>query len=703
MKRTKKNKHTKWKVPNLIFFVFMLFIIVLYIQYVYLSLSKKVYNIDMEKFAANRNTVKKEKIAERGKIFDVNGDVLAFNMTSYNLIAYLDKSRVYGNEPRYVVDKEKTAELLSKVLNADYSYILERLNSKLYQVQFGSYGRNITELKKKEIQKLNLPGIEFEKTTTRYYPSGNFASYIIGYAKADDNGNIKGMLGIELGYNEQLTGTNGYIKYQRDKYGYKIPDTKEENVEAINGQDIYLTIDSGIQRFVESAIYQVDSEYEPEWTLIEVMDAKTGAILGSGSSKSFDPNHIPEDMEYENPLVAYTYEPGSTMKIFTYMCAIEKGVYNGNEKYKSGSFKVDDNNKINDWNKAGWGDISYDTGFEYSSNVAVANIINKYLSRSELKSCLEKYGFGNKTDIELTGENAGRLNFKYDIEVLAAGFGQGILTTPIQHLQALSIIANDGYMVKPHIISKIVDNKNNKQQKVQVDKSKRIVSESTVTKIKELMEKVIKDNWATGYKYYIDGFDIIGKTGTAQIYENGRYLTGVTDYISSVSMMYPKDDPKIIIYAATKKPSHNQNYALADSIKLLTKNIARYYNLFENQNNNNIETSNKMDNYINKKLDVVKQDLSKKNVSITVIGDGDVVIKQYPDKNTNLVYNDKVILLTNGKNNTMPSIIGWSKNDIIRLCKILNINYKFNGNGFATSQSIKSGDAVSGILEVNFS
>ncbi len=703
MKRTKKNKHTKWKVPNLIFFVFMLFIVVLYIQYVYLSLSKKVYNIDMEKFAANRNTVKKEKIAERGKIFDVNGDVLAFNMTSYNLIAYLDKSRVDGNDPRYVVDKEKTAELLSKALNADYNYILERLNSKLYQVQFGSYGRNITELKKKEIQELNLPGIEFEKTTTRYYPSGNFASYIIGYAKADDNGNIKGMLGIELGYNEQLTGTNGYIKYQRDKYGYKIPDTKEENVEAINGQDIYLTIDSGIQRFVESAIYQVDSEYEPEWTLIEVMDAKTGAILGSGSSKSFDPNHIPEDMEYENPLVAYTYEPGSTMKIFTYMCAMEKGVYNGDEKYKSGSFKVDDDNKINDWNKAGWGDISYDTGFEYSSNVAVANIINKYLSRSELKSCLEKYGFGNKTDIELTGENAGRLNFKYDIEVLAAGYGQGILTTPIQHLQALSIIANDGYMVKPHIISKIVDNKNNKQQKVQVDKSKRIVSESTVTKIKDLMEKVIKDNWATGYKYYIDGFDIIGKTGTAQIYENGKYLTGATDYISSVSMMYPKDDPKIIIYAATKKPSHNQNYALADSIKLLTKNIARYYNLFENQNNNNIEISNKMDNYINKKLDVVKQDLSKKNVSITVIGDGDVVIKQYPDKNTNLVYNDKVILLTNGKNNTMPSIIGWSKNDIIRLCKILNINYKFNGNGFATSQSIKVGDAVSGILEVNFS
>lgn len=697
----KRKKQTKWKIPNLIFLVFMLVILILYGQYIYLSLSKSVYGINMNEFAANRNTVTKEKIAERGKIFDVNGEVLALNVTSYTLIAYLDDSRVDSNgNAMYVQDKESTAKSLASVIGADYDYVLERLNSKLYQVQFGSYGRNITELKKKEIESLNLSGISFEKTVNRYYPSGNFASYIVGYAKMDDSGNIKGMLGIESNFNDELTGTNGYEKYQQDKFGYKIPDTPEENVEAVNGDDIYLTIDSSIQRFVESAIYKVDSEYSPEWTLIEVMDAKTGAILGSGSSTSFDPNNIPKDMSYENPLVSYTYEPGSTMKVFTYICAMEKGVYNGEEKYKSGSFQVDEDNKINDWDKSGWGEITYDTGFEYSSNVAIANIISKYLSKDELKSCFQKYGFGNKTEIELSGEATGSLNFKYPIEILAAGYGQGILTTPVQHLQALSIIANDGYMVKPHIISKTVNGKTGKEKTTKVQKSKRLISEETVNKIKNLMERVITDDWATGHKYYIEGFDIIGKTGTAQIYENGRYLTGTTDYISSISMMYPKDNPQIIIYAATKKPSRNQNYALADSIKELTKNIAKYYNMFNENEDNNDNNDNIMCNYLSNSLAAAKEDLSNKDVNIVVIGNGDRVINQYPNKNTKLLSNNKVFLVTNGDNITMPSVIGWSRNDVVRLCKMLNIEYKINGSGYVVSQSISEGKTINGMLEV---
>lgn len=697
----KKKKITKWKIPNIVFLVFMIIILVLYGQYIYLSLSKSVYGINMNEFAKNRNTVTKEKIAERGKIFDVNGEVLALNVTSYTLIAYLDDSRVGSNgEAMYVKDKEATAASLASVLDADYDYILERLNSKLYQVQFGNYGRNITELKKKEIESLNLSGISFEKTVNRYYPSGNFASYIIGYAKMDDSLNIKGMLGIESNYNSELTGTNGYEKYQQDKFGYKIPDTPEENVEAINGDDIYLTIDSSIQRFVESAVYQVDSEYEPEWTLIEVMDAKTGAILGSSSSTSFDPNNIPADMSYENPLVSYTYEPGSTMKIFTYMCAMEKGVYNGEEKYLSGSFQVDEDNKINDWKKTGWGEITYDTGFEYSSNVAIASIISKYLSRDELKACFEKYGFGQKTGVELSNEATGALKFKYPIEILAAGYGQGILTTPIQHLQALSIIANDGYMVKPYIISKIVDGETSKEKITKVKKSKRLVSENTVNKLKDLMEKVISDTWATGYKYYIEDFDIIGKTGTAQIYENGRYLTGATDYISSISMMYPKNNPQIIIYAATKKPSHNQNYALADSVKELTKNIAKYYNMFDEADNKSDVNNIIMGNYLSRDLEEAKNDLATKNVNVVVIGDGNKVINQYPNKNTKLLSNNKVFLVTNGNNLTMPSVVGWSRNDVVRFCTMLNIEYKINGSGYVVSQSINEGSIIQGVLEV---
>ena len=701
MKKRIKRIKTKWKVANIVFFIFLIFILVLYGQYVYLSLSRKIYGIDMTKFAANRNTVTKEKIAERGRIFDVNGDTLALNVTSYTLIAYLDENRVGSDsKPKYVADKEEAARKLSEVLGADYEYILNRLNKKQYQVQFGTFGRNITELKKKEIESLGITGLDFEKTINRYYPSGNFASYILGYAKLDDNGIITGKLGIESKFNEILTGINGYDRYEQDKFGYKIPNTPEENVDAINGDDIYLTIDSSIQRFVESAIYKVDSEYEPEWTIIEVMDAKTGAILGSSSSTSFDPNNIPSDMSYENPLVSYTFEPGSTMKIYTYMCAMEKGVYNGSETYKSGFFKVDEHDQINDWDKNGWGEISYDTGFEYSSNTAIANIISKYLSREELKSCFTKYGFGDTTGIELSGEATGKLNFKYPIEVLAAGYGQGILTTPIQHLQALSIIANDGVMVKPHIVSKIESKKNNKTTTTEINKTTNVVSHDTVVKIKDLMEKVVSDDWATGHKYYIENFGIIGKTGTAQIYEGGRYLTGATDYISSISMMYPKDNPRIIIYAATKKPSHNQNYALSDSIQELTKNISKYYNMFDEENNK-AKASITSGYYLGKNtLDVVSE-LNNKGISTVVIGNGEKIIKQYPNKGITLVNNYKVFLVTNGDDITMPNITGWSRNDVVRLCNILGIEYKINGNGYVVSQNIQEGSRPSGILEVN--
>ena len=697
MKKKKKNKKTRWNVSNLIFLFFLLGILILYGQYVYLSLSKSIYGINMKEFAANRNTIKKEKIAERGKIFDVNGDTLALNVTSYTLIAYLDENRLDSNKnPMYVKDKEDTARKLSEVIGADYEYVLERLYKKQYQVQFGNYGRNITELKKKEIESLNLPGISFEKTVNRYYPAGNFASHIIGYAKADDSGNIKGMLGIESKYDDKLTGVNGYEKYEQDKFGYKIPDTPEENVAAIDGDDIYLTIDSSIQRFVESAIYKVDSEYEPEWTIIEVMDAKTGEILGSSSSKSFDPNNIPSDMDYENPLVSYQYEPGSTMKIFTYMCVMEKGVYNGSETYKSGYFQVDDKDRINDWDKNGWGDISYDTGFEYSSNTAIANLINKHLSKDELKSCFEKYGFGNKTNIELSSEASGSLNFKYPIEILAAGYGQGILTTPIQHLQALSIIANDGTMISPHIVKKEVSKKTGKEIVTKINKKENVVSQDTVNKIKDLMEKVVADDWATGHKYYIENFNIIGKTGTAQIYENGRYLTGATDYISSISMMYPKDDPKIIIYAATKKPSHNQNYALSDSIQELTKNIAKYYDMFnENYNLNN--NNNTIDNYISKNLEEAKVSLANINASVVVIGNGDKVIDQYPKKGVKIVNNNKVFLVTNGSETLMPNMNGWSRVDVIRYCDLIGVSYKINGSGYVISQNIEEGKNIDSI------
>lgn len=675
----------KWNIPNKFFIFFFLVILILYIQYCFLCLSKNIYGINMKEFASNRNTVKTTLVAKRGNIYDVSGNTLALNTTSYTMIAYLDSNRTKDkSNPKHVVDKEYTATKLSQALDGDYDYILKRLNSSSKQVEFGTIGRNITELKKLSIEKLHLPGIEFVETTTRFYPNGNFASYVIGYAKSDDDGVINGKLGIESKYNDILKGTDGYYQYQQDKLGYRIPDTPDERVEAINGSDIYLTIDSSIQRFVESAIKDINDLYNPEWVVIEVMDAKTGDILATGSNPSFNPNSIPSDMNYHNPLISYAFEPGSTMKIYSYMCAMEKGVYNGDETYLSGSFAVGED-KIRDWNGEGWGIITYDNGFERSSNVAVANIISKYLNKDELYDCYLKYGFGKQTGIELTNELEGSITFKYDIEVLAAGFGQGILTTPVQHLQALSMIANDGYMVKPHVISKIV-NPDGTEEEYQSQKGEKVISSETVNKIKTLMRNVVSSEAGTGHNYDIEGYDILAKTGTAQIFENGSYLKD--GYILSVSLMYPYDDPEIIIYAAVKKPPENKTYILSNTINELIKNISKYKNMFNiNKIESNITTTT-IDSYINKYVDNIKND------NVIIIGDGDKVINQYPRAYTKALSNDKILLLTNGNHFLMPNTIGWSKNYIKSFCNLINNNCEIIGSGYVLEQSIEEGSEI---------
>ena len=480
------------------------------------------------------------------------------------------------------------------------------------------------------------------------------------------------------------------MEYQKDRSGYRIPDTKEVRTDAINGSSIYLTLDSGIQRFAESAIEELEQTYSPKWGLVTVMDAKTGEILASATSPSYNPNDLSTIKSYENPLVTYQYEPGSTMKIYTYMCAIEKGTYNGNETYTSGSYTIGED-VIYDWNKKGWGNITYDLGFAYSSNVGAVNIVNNFINKGELRDCLEKFGFGSKTGIELSRELSGTINFNYPVEVAAASYGQGITTTPIQHLQALSIIANDGKMVTPHIVSKIVDpNTGETTYESKVEYSSQLVKESTVEKIRDLMHDVITNNdagAATGTLYRIDGVDLIGKTGTAQIYSNskGGYLTGEQDYVYSFAGMFPYDDPEIIIYAAVQQPTYGKGTGVSKVVKSVVQSIVKYYNMGnDNEENNEQQKLIEVNSYLNKNVDEIASKLETEGVEVVRIGDGTKVVSQYPTSGSNVVAGDKVFLITNGTNREIPNIRGWSRADILTLANLLNIEVNFEGYGYVS-------------------
>ena len=696
-----KNKNATAKIFTLIFF---LFIFVLILRLGYLCLTGKVDGINLKSFANKRNTKKETLYALRGNIYDVNGDVLAQTINSYTIIAYLDESRSKDSKvPLHVVNKEETAEKLATVLDMSKEQILERLNKKAYQVEFGSKGKGLTELQKEAIENLNLSGIDFITTHKRYYPNNNFLSYVIGYTSSDENGNMKGLMGIEKQYDEKMTGTNGFVKYQKDLNGYKFPNSNEIRKEKIDGNDVYLTIDSNVQMSLETAINKAQNESSANWIVAVVADAKTGKILGSATSPSFNPN-TKDIKNYLNPLVSYTYEPGSVMKTYSYMAALENNPtwdpYNTN--CETGPYEIGDDT-VRDWNKTGWGLIPYSRGYTLSSNTCVANMIKNYLSKQKLMDYYKKLGFGQKTNIDLPNEYTGKVKFKYDVEVVNAGFGQGITTTPIQQIKALTAISNNGVILNPYIVSKTVNSSTKEvTYKAAVKEGEKVASTETINKIKDLMYRVVNSDSSetTGSKYKMDGYDLIGKTGTAQIANprTGKYYDGKYDYITSFSGMYPKDDPKVILYVAFQR-SYNSN-VLPQTVQTIVRDTAKYLGIFEEAPEINKEvTTYKLGSYKNKTTESVKQSLDALGASYVIFGDGNKVISQYPNKNSKVSTKDKVFIFTNGTI-TMPDLTNYSVKEADVVLSKLGIKHTINASGYIGYQSVSAGTVINSDTEV---
>ena len=707
MMKDRKLNTNKLKISKfmyiLVFFLFVIFSLSLTYRCLVDYDAKE--GVSISEFIENRNTVEDVIMPERGTIYDINGNPLAEDVSSYTLIAYIDKNRGVTSDdiPRYVVDKEKTAKAISEKIKISYERALEILKKDAYQVEFGNNGKNLSQLEMEAIKNLNLPGIDFIKSTKRYYPNGDFASYLLGYTKNKelDDGNtyMVGELGIEGYYNKELTGTSGYIKYEKDGRGNIIANSNEYRVDAIDGANVYLTIDSSIQLFIENEVKKISDKSKAEWVVMGVMDGKTGAILGYSSTPSFDPN-IRNLKNYMDPLVSYAYEPGSTMKTFSYLCAINSGKYNGSDTFMSGSktyvSALDDKDTvtIKDWNEGkGWGRISYDRGYAMSSNIGVANILENVITKNELRACYDKFGFGKKTGITLDNELAGDIDFKYDVEAATAGYGQGIMVTPIQMLAAHTIVSNNGIMLKPYIVSKVVSSSGKTIIENKPKELGRVVSIETVDKMKKLMRSVISDDWTTGTgpDYKMEGYDLIGKTGTASIFEHGKYLTGSGQYIYSFAGLYPGDDPDIIVYVAIKKPQDGSNY-IASSVKEIVINTSKYLSI---ESKDKEIKSFLLDDYSNKITTEVSSELKQNGIKVITLGTGNKIINQYPKKGINVYKNDRVILLTNNYNKEMIDFKGMSYKEAKEILELMGVKYELSGYGYVTSQNIETSNIIS--------
>ncbi|MEN2766544.1 penicillin-binding protein [Ornithinibacillus xuwenensis] len=712
----KKNKTTH-AMAGVLMVIFVVAFLIVTGRFLYIQASGAVEGVSLEEWADDVRTTSYTLDSERGKIFDKNGMTLAYDMPTFRMYAIVDEE--YSDnleEPEHVADPVGTAEKLAPLLNAESKYILERLNYGIEndksQVEFGSIGKGISLQTKDEIVALNLPGIRFVKENVRYYPNGLFASHIIGFARETEvetedgvTNQINGVTGIEHEMDDLLKGHDGYISYQRDLYNKKLLDPNEVIQMPDNGDDVYLTIDQKIQTLLEDVMTQVDEKYEPERMTAIVMNPKTGEIVAMSNRPSYNPNN-PEDVQnWYNDAISTPFEPGSTMKMFTWAAAIESGVYNGEEKYKSGSYQISERvTAINDFNNGeGWGAISYNEGFARSSNVAAGKLLWEKMGPDTFLEYLNAFDFDATSGIDLPGEVQGEILYNWPLEKLTTSFGQGSTTTPIQLMKAATAIANDGKMVKPYIISKVVDSDTDSVlEENQPELVGEPISKETAEQVRELLVSAVQSEYATGSRFNLDDYSVGGKTGTAQIPnpDGAGYLTGNENYVFSFLGMAPADDPQLMMYVSVKQPNLEFDSGIEPGsapvsfiFNNVMENALHYLNINPDKSEMENVTVYKMPNLIGKSVTEASELLTSASITNTIIGTGDKVVAISVEEGAEVLPNERILLVTDSP--TMPDIIGWSLRDVLRLGDMLNLDTETIGNGYVVTQSIEIGREIS--------
>ncbi|MGQ5709146.1 penicillin-binding transpeptidase domain-containing protein [Lactobacillus sp. PSON] len=676
--------------------VFLVFIA----RFIYIGVSKKVSGQDLS--ARTHQLYKRNQVlkANRGTIFDRDGLAIAEDSHLYTIYAILDKSSInYKNKPEYVVNKEKTAKKLATVLPLSKKQILKYLNpkQKAFQVQFGSGGSGLTKAQKQKIEKMKLPGIKFLETPSRLYPNGDFASHIVGLAQPeyDKNGNqnLVGTMGLEAWLNNTLKGKDGYRISSVDASETQMPNGSQTYKAAQNGKDVYLTIDSQLQTYLESRLDYVQDKYDPVHMTAVVEDMKTGKILAASQRPTFNPQTKKGlTNSYRNILVQDTYEPGSVFKILTLAAAADSGNYHPNEYYRSGSVTIG-GATIHDWLTSGWGTIPLSDAFAHSSNTGFVKIEREMGGKTWLKY-LKRFRIGQKTGVTLPGEQAGILSFNGPVDQAVTSFGQGVNVNVMQMMQAFSSLGNNGQMVKPQFIDKITDSDGKTIEGYQIKKVGRPVYSAAARKVvTDNMKKVLNKQIGTGSAYKIPGESIAIKTGTAQIAnpKGGGYLKGDSNYIFSVVGVTPADNPRYCVYITMKQPRRMSDSAekiLASIFKPVMSRV-----ILMSKNAKSASTKVETPDLKGMTYEKAKEKTKSIGLNIVKIGDGEKITNQLYSKGQKQESGSKVFVLTSGKI-LYPNMTGWSKEDVHQFANLARIKVSVQGSGSVTSQSIEAGSVL---------
>ena len=681
------------------------------------------FGVDLVKEADRVHQTTKTVPAKRGTIYDRNGTPIAEDATSYNVYAVIDKDYKSANGNILYVEESqynKVAEIFHKYLDMEESYVKEQLSKpNLKQVSFGVKGNGITYANmmaiKKDLETAKVEGIDFTTSPNRSYPNGRFASSFIGLAQLHENEDgsksLVGTSGMESSLNSLLAGTDGILTYEKDRFGNIVPGTEKATRQMVDGKDVYTTLSSPLQSFMESQMNMFQEKLKGKYVNATLVSAKTGEILATTQRPTFDADTkegITEDFVWRDLLYQSNYEPGSTMKVMTLAASIDNGTFSGGEYFDSSELKVADAT-IRDWDvndglSAG-SIMTYLQGFAHSSNVGMT-LLEQKMGDATWLEYLNRFKFGVPTRFGMPDEYAGQLPADNVVNIAMSAFGQGISVTHTQMLRAFTAIANDGVMLEPKFISALYDPNDQTVRKSQREVVGNPVSKEAASLTRENMILVGTDPiYGTMYNrndnkpvITVPGQTVSVKSGTAQIADEqkGGYLVGKTNYIFSVVTMHPSENPDFILYVTVQQPEHFSTPWFGEFANPILERASAMKDILNLQSTaKNLDQITTTTSYAMPKTDDyspgdMAEELRRNLVQPIVIGSGTKIKESSVAEGTNLDANEQILLLSD-QVEEMPDLYGWTKKNVETLAKWLNLEVEFEGSGdTVTKQSVRA-------------
>ncbi len=648
---------------------------------------------------------------KRGFIYDRNGKKLAISKNA---------STAWVNIAELKVDsKKENAEKIARILDLEEVKILEIFNKKTGHERLKQW---ISEDEVLDLKEANVRGIEIVDDYKRYYPYDSFASHVIGFTDIDNNG----LYGIEKTYDNYLSGEKGKWIKITDAPGRQLPFDSEKVYEAEDGMSIVLTIDETVQKFAEKAVNESMANNKARNISVIAMEPKTGEILAMVNKPDYDPNHPRKAKDestqkewdqldskelqekwfdtWRNYSINDIYEPGSTFKLITAAAALEENLISKNSNfYCNGFIKVDGETLKCSRYYNPHRDLTFQQGLDVSCNIVFINTANR-LGKEKFLKYLKAFGFGQKTGIDLNGEEYGLIprsvDVIRDVNLGTMSYGHGVAVTPIQLVNAVAAITNGGDLMKPRLVKEIIDSKGNSVEKFEPEIIRKVLSKETSDTMLELMESVVNDG--SGSNAYIPGYTVGGKTGTAEKVVDGRYVKG--KYIGSFAAVSPTNEPKMVMLVIVDDPEgvYYGGTTAAPIAKEIIENTLKYLEISAEESKDEIGGFVQVPDVTGMKIEEAGKILTEAGLrymtDFRVSDSNVVVIQQFPETGITLELDSIIDLVLDKKGSKvevkMPELKGKNKEEIVNILEKMNLEYNIQGEGVCKKQSPEPGSKL---------